>query len=1472
MNKLKRALSIIIVIITVLGMIEIPVLASFKDSDGSQFMYLRYLAVPGVWAKNGGYDSVYLDAVLNGERVVGGLNTVVWYITDNSKRYVFCINDERDEIWLGSCHKNQSLKRDEQGRLMMDTVWSKNSTASIVLSVYSGYNSLKWDNVRRAIALEFGVKETDIKYEGLQAETVTSNGTITPKLSSRYRRIDGGTLQDPSEWLEMTDVDSNAFIGANYFPTRTVNVFTGSGNDTSIGVGIPVDSIYRLFTQYEDSVDKNIGIVYSIVISCGSTGGGSGSSGSGGSDDFEEYPYVFLDDVSGPDWMTKESKQELFDGYIDPEYENPPIKSISTVHINYAERETELVQHGAVEFRDKNRGKQFNFDFDESSGWVEVTTNNSAIRQDYAEHLANYENGRWLSPTKYGVDGFVTVKLPSDSIKGIDIAYLNSEATVVNDRGSRTYTIFDPNPEDVVMDENGDYYVPLEEGEELEDYMGEPSDFSDKLTIITSNSAPTAGFNIKNTSEFSLQGENVEVGSFEDKMTYKYYTGENCEITAYFCDTENDTYVEELKIYYANNGEDIEIYSYRADTISGDTAKTMDNDYLGDDATDDIVTTAEDYRVSGTELTISDVKFSKAGNYKYEIYVSDCAALMGNTELGDAYKQMQKSVKYTGGFVVEEKLDPKAVITSNEYVHEGSQYKFTQASTDGNGVEDIAAYDWSVNGYGIPSLLYKSGTNSNTNDIQVDETYSSKISRSGNLLKDAFKHKYEYYYDEAGNQLVTETKDYFKAFYMQNKYNLFSWNSAGKLDSSTSLTDIDTVEEIENTSALIYNIPEGTKGNTYDLSLTVTDRTGKTDKDAIEVKVVDKNVVIAELEAEVWDYSGSKILQGPSTGIDTKVNRKIRLNGTHQVESDSSVKTVDWLVKDKDGNEVDTSIYKMEGNTSESAAIQFSKPGEYEVYMVLNKDLLSANSEELDAATAKVKLTIVEDEAPIVDVIVNADEAFDNPEKEYIDFAVQVRSADGDILNPSMNSKLSKLSTTGDYVNTTFETTTSNTAGDVFEYTFKIKTSYPGDGNGHNKYRVEFKASEYYKEETMGTTGKTLGLSSEYTDTIEDNWVPKVELSFIDKDSADSKEYAVINSNDIDITGLGGNKFVRAYIDDTISLKVIVKDECPEKLRSVEYKLYSLSKSSKEKEVNSDTRFVNKLPITMSKTNERVYGEGTVQITESGVYRLTVNIIDCKGYSANDDILLRIYPLPEAVVTFDGLEYSNKNSWKTRENIQFNIEVSPGSTSDRWGTLWSPAITSGTWSIEAQEYKSADGLTHTPDTKDIHVMNKAYTAEVTNATSTKGIYKPKSGETDLTGCQNGTGKVGGRAFSFTDIDDKRDGVTKYKFIYTGVNEHNKKTANTEYIITVANDEKPLISTGVKSKYYRDTTGVANIDLSDVIAESTEGDNIGDITAKFKYDSDNDGDFDDETSYDLDVGNTDKEVGNGMSYTFTEKQE
>lgn len=525
-----------------------------------------------------------------------------------------------------------------------------------------------------------------------------------------------------------------------------------------------------------------------------------------------------------------------------------------------------------------------------------------------------------------------------------------------------------------------------------------------------------------------------------------------------------------------------------------------------------------------------------------------------------------------------------------------------------------------------------------------------------------------------------------------------------------------------------------------------------------------------------------------------KQNRAAVIDATQSLSPPNDpiqVEKTEWVLEGVDGYDVDNVKFSG-GKPSGLETIFIAKePGEFTVTITLHNnysDQLAQehpNSSKLEARTATITVIVYPDEPPEANLFVNnANPNFHtNPVSTDITVASSAISPDGDIISKYEWNIVRDMDNDGDYTDEEpFYVENGSNLGTV---TFPVEFQSGIVG----KFLAKLKVTESSGQKTLPEyMTEEDNLYTEVSKEFEVNWTPCIEFDFL----------------------YNGNAW--AYVDDTIPIIAHIKDENTSTCE-VEWTL--------KKKVGSSY-----VPVNTSEFDVWDFGSlgGELLIPEDGYYVLEAVITDDHGYSetfvSNE---IRIYDLPTAVITDDPEYRWMETQWQYKQSRRFDVDGKTSYADDDTG----PALHQidhalDAWSITPiSDGASADA---------IYVLADDGTSRLESEESTYFFASKNEFDEAIAIIEPGTYRIG----------------------YQVTNTYGKKSDVVYQTITIIEDCEPIINIGTPAshEYLGSAANDAyvTIGMSNVHVLSDDMDVVGNyenFIAEYRYDSDNDGDYEDE---------------------------
>lgn len=533
----------------------------------------------------------------------------------------------------------------------------------------------------------------------------------------------------------------------------------------------------------------------------------------------------------------------------------------------------------------------------------------------------------------------------------------------------------------------------------------------------------------------------------------------------------------------------------------------------------------------------------------------------------------------------------------------------------------------------------------------------------------------------------------------------------------------------------------------------------------------------------------------------------------------------DWEVIPLNGYDISNIKFADNGPFGDSVTFLAKQPGSFQIKVTLH------NNYSDDLAGKYPDANKLQARTHTVTVIVTADE---DPEA-----ALFVNNANPDFHNypTSIDVTVASTATSPDY-------------DKIGKYDWKILRDTDNDGsfNDETKPVAELSGSDL-PSVTFPVTFKS-GVVGQFLATLtvtEEPGQPTISGFVTDKDKRTATATAQFEVNWTPCISyefqLAGNQW--AYVDDTIHISAVVKDENTSTC-SVDWTL-------KKKVGTNYVEVADGLNSLCDVWSFDTMG-GDIRITEDGYYVMEATITDDHGYKetfvSNE---IRIYALPTAVIAdVPAYRWPNQDSqWVYKQARKFILNGNSSYADDATG----PAM---------------HEIVHGMDVWSITPVGDGAAADAVYVLADDGTSRLQSDYAAYFG-------VGKNAFD-EQIAIIEDGT--YLVSYQVTNSYGKRSEVATQLITIAEDLDPeiIFREGNKQEMLgseaadRWTTiggmSVSVKSIDDDIIYSRYANEISKyITARYRYDSDNDGDWEDETWVDLPAQYADSttiiETNNGL---------
>lgn len=497
-------------------------------------------------------------------------------------------------------------------------------------------------------------------------------------------------------------------------------------------------------------------------------------------------------------------------------------------------------------------------------------------------------------------------------------------------------------------------------------------------------------------------------------------------------------------------------------------------------------------------------------------------------------------------------------------------------------------------------------------------------------------------------------------------------------------------------------------------------------------------------------------------------------------------------------NNYDVNDVKFKGGSASGAEAYFiaKTPGVFKIKITLHNkysDQLAGtkpNANKLTARTHTITVLVIEDEAPDATLFVNnANPDFHNyPTSIDVTVASSVTSPDYDNI--------------GKYTWKVVRDTNNNGRFDDEKQSI---AEMSGDGLTSVTFPVQFQsgvvgqflASLFVKEEPGQATLPEYITDADKKDAtataqFEVNWTPCISCDF----------------------QLNGNQW--AYVDDVIHISSIVRDETVSTCNVQ----WTLKKKVGDNYIDVATGKNDLCDVWSFNTLG-----GDVRITDDGFYVMEAVITDDHGYTetfvSNE---IRVYDLPVAVIS-DNPQYRwDDTQWQYKQARKFMLDGDASTVDDSTG----PAL---------------HQIVHDKDEWSITPVSGGAAADAVYVLADDGATRLQSDYDSYFG-------VGNNAFN-EQIAIITPGV--YQVSYRVTNSYGKRSPITTQLITIVKDEEPKVNIGNPSSHdylgSEENNAMVKIGLTNITVVSTDYDIVGgddNFVAQYRYDSNNDGNYDDET--------------------------
>lgn len=537
-----------------------------------------------------------------------------------------------------------------------------------------------------------------------------------------------------------------------------------------------------------------------------------------------------------------------------------------------------------------------------------------------------------------------------------------------------------------------------------------------------------------------------------------------------------------------------------------------------------------------------------------------------------------------------------------------------------------------------------------------------------------------------------------------------------------------------------------------------------------------------------------------------KQNRSAVIDATQSLSPPTDpiqVAKTEWELIPVDGYDL-SNVKFQGGNASGLKSVFLAKePGEFKIKITLHNNYSDSlansypNSTKLQARTTTITVIVYPDEPPEVELFVNnANPDFhNNPASTDVTVASSASSPDGDIIGNYDWSIIRDNNENGSFEEKAFYEKSGSTLPTV---TFPVQFKSGVSGG----FLAELTVTEKPGQSTLTEyVGESDNLTASTSKEFEVNWTPCISYSF----------------------ELDGNQW--AYVDDIITIKAKVLDENTATCK-VDWTL--------KKKINGSY-------VAIEQSALPVWDFGTlggkVMIPVDGYYVMEAVITDERGNSetfvSNE---IRVYDLPTAVIS-DVADYRwGGVQWLYKQSRRFDINGNASYADDSTG-------------------KALHEITHASDVWSITPLGDGATADAIYVLADDNVNRLMSEDKSY--------------FRATrNVFDEQVAIIEpgtYLITYQVTNTYGKKSPAATQVITITEDLDPeiVVKDGNKQEPLGSETDNRYTTIGNITAtlQSTDKDivyspnsavvkNI--ISARYRYDSNNDGSYEDETWVDLPV--------------------
>lgn len=506
-----------------------------------------------------------------------------------------------------------------------------------------------------------------------------------------------------------------------------------------------------------------------------------------------------------------------------------------------------------------------------------------------------------------------------------------------------------------------------------------------------------------------------------------------------------------------------------------------------------------------------------------------------------------------------------------------------------------------------------------------------------------------------------------------------------------------------------------------------------------------------------------------------------------------------WIIEPADGQ--DPSSIKISSSLSDSMkkSVVFKETGKYRVVIDLENNYSAANPNhpKINIKKSEFIIEIKEDVKPDprFNITGNSPNFQDNPISTVAKVGNTSVSPDSDYLDTFPNTGLEDANNFFGRGQNAFEMEIRKDVNeDGIFADDEIYGNYSGRSVDIPVFFKEGEGSDYQAtlkvKETFGqpTIKEFVNDDDRVTNTLVKkfaiNWIPDIKFDIPDW----------------------------AYPDDTINFVTQIKDEKPA-ITNVVWSIQKRDSAGVYRIVNIESASIYSL----------TRNGGNIQFKESGFYILKADITDEKGQKSSYQDNIRIYPFPTAIITDNpAYRFDNKDipeQFNAKQNRTYELFGNTSHINDSFGN-------------------GMHDIDHSKDYFEIVPMGGQPVSSIKVTDGIGGILNLTSEDGTIF---KATNKQLDRTMLF-----KLPGT--YKVRYQTTNTHGKKSPFAEQVITVHEDKTPDVSFEVIEQTFRDPEDAkqAKIVAYDIKISSPDRDNISLERVRYRFDSNNNGSFDDET--------------------------